>query len=148
MAVVIDDHLLLDLVAGEASQAEQEAVANEVVYTTGCWYYRLARAVLAGSGDGSLSGRLDALGREARDAALESIRRLPDEVSLLSLRTVAPVMATLRVRRALNMLNAEALAVALVTGAELRVAVGSSCCATAPTTSRSATKSWPEQARR
>ena len=77
MAVVIDDHLLLDVVAGVASPAEREAVANEVVYTTGCWYYRLARAVLAGSGDGSLSGRLDALGPEARDAALESIRRLP-----------------------------------------------------------------------
>ena len=34
-------------------------------------------------------------------------------------------MATLSVRRPLNMLNAEALAVALVAGAELRVAVGS-----------------------
>jgi len=34
-------------------------------------------------------------------------------------------MANLAVRRPLNMLNAEALAVALVTGAELRVAIGS-----------------------
>ena len=37
---------------------------------------------------------------------------------------LAPVMATLSVRRPLNMLN-QALAVVLVAGAELRVAVGS-----------------------
>jgi hypothetical protein len=125
VAVVIDDHLLLDLIAGIASPAAHEAVSNDAVYTTGCWYYRLARAVLDGSGDGALSSRLGLLGREARDEALELIRRLPDEVGLLSLRTVAPVMATLRVRRPLNMLNAKALAVALVAGAELRVAVAS-----------------------
>ncbi len=34
-------------------------------------------------------------------------------------------MAALRVRRPLNMLNAEALAAALVAGARLRVAIGS-----------------------
>lgn len=67
MAVVIDDHLLLDLIAGIASPAAHEAVSNDAVDTTGCWYYRLA----------------------------------------------------------LNMLNAEALAVALVAGADLRVAVAS-----------------------
>lgn len=125
MAVVIDDHLFFDLIAGIASPAVRDAVAAEAVYTTGCWYYRLARAVLAGSGAGSLSSRLETLGTAARDDTLAAIRRLPDEVGLLSFRTVAPVMATLAVRRSLNMLNAEALAVALVADAELVVAVGS-----------------------
>ena len=125
MAVVIDDHLLLNLIADIASPLVRQAVAGEAVYTTCCWYYRLARAVLAGGVTGSLSSRLEHLGEQARDATLASIRRLPDEVGLLGFRTVAPVMATLSVRRPLNMLNAEALAVALVAGAELRVAVGS-----------------------
>jgi hypothetical protein len=125
VAVVIDDHLLLDLIVGTASPAALEAVGSDAVFTTGCWYYRLARAVVASTGAGSLSGQLEALGPGARDAALESIRRLPDSVGLLSLRTVVPVMAALRVRRPLNMLNAEALAAALVAGARLRVAIGS-----------------------
>lgn len=125
MAVVIDDHILLDLIVGGPSPAALEAVESDALYTTGCWYYRLARAAVTGTGAGSLSGRLEVPGPEERDAAVESIRRLPDSVGLLSLRTVVPVMAALRVRRPLNMLNAEALAVALVAGASLAVAVGS-----------------------
>jgi hypothetical protein len=56
MAVVIDDHLLLGMLAGLPSEAIAEEMRAEVVYTTGCWHYRLARAVQAGSGSGSLSG--------------------------------------------------------------------------------------------
>lgn len=125
MAVVIDDRPLLDLIADIASPLVRQAVAGEAVYTTCCWYYRLARAVLAGGVTGSLSSRLEHMGEQARGATLASIRRLPDEVGLLGFRTLAPVMATLSVRRPLNMLNAEALAVALVAGGEIRVAVGS-----------------------
>ncbi|MGH9150833.1 MAG: hypothetical protein ACRD03_00170 [Acidimicrobiales bacterium] len=102
-----------------------DAVAGEAVYTTGCWYYRLARALLAASGAGSLSSRLEAVGPAARDDALESVRRLPDRIGLVSLRTSAPVMATLPVRRSLNMLNAEALAVALIVRGGLVVTVDS-----------------------
>ncbi|MGH9277788.1 MAG: hypothetical protein ACRD12_06725 [Acidimicrobiales bacterium] len=95
------------------------------MYTTGCWYYRGARAVLASGLAGSLSSRLESLGEDARDATLASIRRLPDDVGMLGFRIVAPVMATRAVRRPLNMLNAEALADGLVAATELRVAVGS-----------------------
>ncbi len=125
MAVVLDDRLLLDLLAGTASAAVEAATAHETVYTTGCWYFRLARAVLAGSGTGALSSRLESVGPATSRAVLESIRRLPEGVGLLSFRTVVPVMATLRVSRSLNMLNAEALAVALIVGGGLVVAVGS-----------------------
>jgi hypothetical protein len=40
-----------------------------------------------------------------------SLQELPDEIGLLTSRTVVPVMLALGVRRPLNMLSAEALAV-------------------------------------
>jgi len=125
MAVVIDDHLLLGVLAGLPSEAIAEEMQADVVYTTGCWYYRLARAVQAGSGSGSLAGRLGALGAEERERALTSLQVLPQMIGLLSYRTVVPVMAALRVRRPLNMLNAEALAVALIVDGRVRTAVSS-----------------------
>lgn len=125
MAVVVDDHILLDVVAGVATPTALEALGAGPVYTTGCWYYRLSRALLAGSGTGSLSGRLASLEPDERQRAMQALRALPEQIGLLSLRTLAPVMAALRVRRALNMLNAEALAATVVVDGRLRVEVGS-----------------------
>ncbi len=53
------------------------------------------------------------------------MRQLPERIGFLSLRGVVPVMAALRLQRPLNMLNAEALAIAAVVDGRLRVAVGS-----------------------
>jgi len=53
------------------------------------------------------------------------LEHLPDEIGLISARTIVPVMAAIQVRRQLNMLTAEALAVALVTGGRLYVTVES-----------------------
>ncbi len=44
----------------------------------------------------------------------EALAHLPSDVGLLHPRAVVPVMFTLRVRRPLNLLGAEALAVALL----------------------------------
>jgi len=63
VGVVIDDRLLLDVLVGATPPIIDEEFARGGVYTTSCWYYRLGRAVNAGSGTGSLSGRrLAALG--------------------------------------------------------------------------------------
>jgi hypothetical protein len=121
VAAVIDDRLLLDVLAGATPRVLADDVRRGEVYTTSCWYWRLGRAVTAGSGSGSLSGRLAALGADDRDRVLWSLRELPDEIGLLTSRTVVPVMLALRVRRALNMINAEALAVALLTGGTVMV---------------------------
>lgn len=122
MAVVLDDRLLFDVLAGAMLPAKLAHELDEgVVYATSCWYWRPGRAVTAGSGTGSLSGRLTALGEDQRDRVLWSLQELPEEINLLTSRTVVPVMLTLRVRRPLNMLNAEALAVALLTGGSLLV---------------------------
>ena len=53
---------------------------GDVVYTTGCWYYRLARALRANSGSGSLARRLDALGPDSREQTLASLgKSAPDD---------------------------------------------------------------------
>jgi hypothetical protein len=60
-----------------------------------------------------------------RDRALAGLQDLPSTIGLLSYRTLVPVMAALRVRRPLNVLYAEALAVALVVDGAIRARVSS-----------------------
>jgi hypothetical protein len=72
-----------------------------------------------------LSGQLAELEPGARDRAFAGLQDLPSAIGLVSYRTLVPAMATLRVRRPLNMLNAEALAVALVIDGDIRVRVAS-----------------------
>ena len=52
---------------------------------------------------------------------VDALRELPAEVGLLHPRIVVPVMFELGVRRQLNVLSAEALAVALLVGGQLTV---------------------------
>jgi hypothetical protein len=125
LSVVLDDHLLLAALSGRRPPQLDEVMNGEAVYTTGCWYYRLARAAAAGTGEGSLSGELARLDPTARTRAAGSLERLPDVIGLISYRTVVPVMVALRVSRLLNMLTAEALAVALITSSRLLVSVES-----------------------
>jgi hypothetical protein len=54
-----------------------------------------------------------------------SVQRLPPQVGLLSLRELVPVMAALQVGRQLNLLTAEAVAVAVVLDASIVVTVDS-----------------------
>ena len=99
------------------------AVANGEVFTTGSWYYRLGRAVTAGTGTGALSGRFQALDDSVRQRVMASLEDLPDQIGLLSLRVVVPVMQALAVTRPLNFLNAEALGAALLLDASIVVTV-------------------------
>jgi hypothetical protein len=121
VAVVIDDRLLLEILAGTAPSPVTDELTDGGVFTTSCWYWRLGRAATAGSGTGSLSGRLSALAPDDQDRVLWALQELPDEIGPLTSRTVVPVMLALRVRRPLNMLNAEAIAVALLAQASVLV---------------------------
>lgn len=96
-------------------------MASGEVFTTGSWYYRLGRAVSAGTGTGALSGRFQALDDSVRRRVLTSLEDLPDQIGLLSLRVVVPVMQALTVTRPLNFLNAEALRAALLLDASIAV---------------------------
>lgn len=121
--IVIDDQLLLAVLSDTASADMTATVANGEVFTTGSWYYRLGRAITAGTGTGSLSGRFQALEDSVRQRVRASLEDLPDEIGLLSLRNVVPVMQALTVTRPLNFLNAEALGAALLLDGSLVVTV-------------------------
>ncbi len=121
MAIVIDDRLLLDVLAGQCPALVAEELASGGVFTTGSWYYRLGRAAFGGSGSGALSGRLASFDVSIVDRVRAALVDLPPQVGLLHPRVVVPVMFTLRVRRQLNLLGTEALAVALLLPARLIV---------------------------
>lgn len=123
--IVVDDHLLLAILVGRASATVPPFTEADEVFTTGSWYYRLARAVHDPAFSGALSRRVAALDPEIRGDVIASLDELPAEVGVLSPRVLVPVMAELSGIGRFNHLHAEALATALVLPAGLRVAVAS-----------------------
>ncbi|HWL43147.1 MAG TPA: hypothetical protein VNQ73_09395 [Ilumatobacter sp.] len=119
--LVVDDQLLLAVLSGIAPGEVTAGATRGEVFTTGSWYYRLGRAVTAGSGSGSLSGRFQALAEPVRSRVQASLEELPDEIGLLSLRVVVPVMQAFQLTRPTNFLTAEALGAALLLDAEVAV---------------------------
>lgn len=119
--LVIDDQTLLAVLSGSAPADIDISLAHGEVFTTGSWYYRLGRAITAGSGTGSLSGRFQSLGEPGRERVLAALATLPEEIGLMSLRVLVPVMQAIAVSRPLNFLNAEALGAALLLNAALVV---------------------------
>lgn len=121
MAVVVNDRLLLDVLAGRAPTRVAAQLSSGEVFTTSSWYYRLGRAAFSGSGLGALSGPLASFAPDVRRRVVDALQDLPNDVGLLHPRVVVPVMFALRVRRQLNVLSAEALAVAVLVGGDLLV---------------------------
>jgi hypothetical protein len=109
MIILVDDQLLSDVVRGE--RRAKGLPTDAAIYTTGCWYVRLCQAALNVAGrPGVLSGPLAALPCDRQQQALAAILELPDEIGLVSLRRLAPVIGRLRARHQLNLLGMEALA--------------------------------------
>jgi len=123
MALVIDDRLLIDVLADNHADWLRREMQHSAVYTTGAWYYRVASAAHHGSGAGSLSGRLGRLDPEQQQATLARIDQIPDWIGLIGPRVLIPVMAALDTRRRPNVLTAEALALAVVTDSSIVVTV-------------------------
>lgn len=123
MALVIDDRLLIDVLADNHDDWLRREMQHSAVYTTGAWYYRVASAAHHGSGTSSLSGRLSRLDPEQQQATLARIDQLPDWIGLIGPRLLIPVMAALDTRRRPNVLTAEALALAVVTDSSIVVTV-------------------------
>lgn len=122
--IVVDDHVLFAVLAGRADEILASPV-GEGIYTTGGWYYRLARAVRDSEFAGALSRRMTGLSPEVQLVVTASLHELPPEIGVLSPRTTVPVMAALSSIGHFNLLQAEALATALVLHAKLRVTVAS-----------------------
>jgi hypothetical protein len=123
--IVVDDRLLF-VVLAERQEPDVarfiDAADRGEVFTTGSWYWRLARA-LARPGGGSLSRALGALSDAERIRVRFSLETLPASIGLISLRRLVPVMAALPGQ--LNLLTAEALAAAVVLDAPIAVATDS-----------------------
>ena len=112
--VLVDDALLFAVLAEIGPSDLQEALDQGDVFTTGSWYWRLGRALHDAGSAGALSRAMDDLTFDQQTRVLSSVQRLPPQVGLLSLRDLVPVMATLQVERRLNLLTAEAVAIAVV----------------------------------
>jgi hypothetical protein len=112
--VLIDDRLLVAHLLGAWRPRRRTAL-----HTTTYWYYRASRAAVAG-GAGQLSGPFAALGPDEQAAAIRAMLALPEDIGLPDQRTLVPRMVDLHLRhRALNLLNLEAAATALLLGARV-----------------------------
>ena len=120
--VVIDDALLLDVLASTAAPELLQARGRGELATTGCWYWRAARAVLGG-GHGALSRRVSGLAPAAQHSLRAGADALPPEIVLVSLRHLIPIMV--RLPRPANLLTLEAVAAARLLDAELLVSTTS-----------------------
>ena len=121
MDVVIDDHLLLDILLNQEPPDLRRPGGR--VFTTGLWYHRLCRALGNHAVTGSLSRSLGKVDPVVGTMAVRAAAALPETIGLLSLRELAWPMARLLddgVR--LNLMSLEALAAVEQQGAELCLA--------------------------
>ena len=129
--IVVDDALLLAILAEQQGAAEAHLItaaeAGEV-FTTGSWFWRLAR-VVARPGQGALSRALAASSEDEQRRVHNSLDQLPAEIGHLSMRRLVPVMTALPGQ--LNLLSAEAVAAALVLCARIAVPTASPLLAAA-----------------
>ncbi|MFN2506195.1 MAG: hypothetical protein ABR540_18610 [Acidimicrobiales bacterium] len=125
MTLIVDDQLLSVVLRGERLPDELNTIGP--IFTTGYWYVRLCQASL-GVADrpGALSGPFAVLPPHRREQALAAVLELPDEIGLISLRELAPVIARLRARHHLNILSIEALAAAVQLSATVALSARSS----------------------
>ena len=108
MIQLVDDQRL-----GAILRREVSLDPDTEVFTTGFWYVRLCQAVLATAAQpGKLSGPFVDLPDETRSRAIDSLLVLPDNIGLVSLRVLGPLIGRLRARYQLNILAMEALAAA------------------------------------
>jgi hypothetical protein len=118
---LIDDRLLGAVLRG--SPPPQRDVS---LYTTGYFYIRLCQAVLdSGTAAGVLSSPFSSLPHELRQRAIDALLELPEEIGLVSLRALGPVIGQLRVRHDLNILGMEVLAAAVYLEADVYLSAAS-----------------------
>jgi len=111
--IVVDDLLLLEVLAGVAESNTQAAFESGEVFTTGSWYWRLAKAVRTDRLEGALTRGFNDLGVPEQRLVQDHLAELPPSVGLLDYRKLVPVMTAIDVGRSLNMLAADAIATAM-----------------------------------
>ena len=120
MTLLIDDQVLAAHLRGTGVLPS----AQQGVFTTGYWYVRLCLAVARKAG-GSLSGPFAVLAEAHRQRAVSAVLHLPDEIDMLGLRTLGPLIGELAERHdPMNILTREALASAVHLKATVLMAKG------------------------
>jgi hypothetical protein len=108
--VVLDDRLLIE----ELLLGLPAAAAALSLHTTTYWYYRACRSAVAGAG-GHLSGPFQELADDEQGRAIISLLDLRPDIGLPDPRSTVPAMVDVARRHPrLNLLNLEAVAVALL----------------------------------
>ena len=105
---ILDDHLLRDLLADEASTELEDILRVHEPATTNLYLVRLCRSAV-GSAGGALTGSWPA---SARRALGQRLVALPDHIEVVPIRTLAFRMAELADGYGLSTLGAEAVAAA------------------------------------
>ncbi len=93
--VVVDDHLLRDVLAGQRD-ADLDGSAPDGIATTGLWLFRLCSSLADPRTAGKLSGPVALLTTELQEAFRTRIIALPPEITVLSMRDLAWRMAQLQ----------------------------------------------------
>lgn len=106
--VLLDDHLLRDLLADDVSADLAALLAEHAPATTNLYYVRLCKSVISARG-GRLTG---AWPSERRRQLGRTLLVLPENVEVVPIRTLAYRMAELADAHRLSTLGAEAVAAA------------------------------------
>ena len=115
-SVVVDDHLLRDILTGERTP-DLDGLAPEGVATTGLWLFRLCSSLADPDVAGKLSEPVAGLPADVQDRFRAQLTALPDEIELLPIREISWTMAELQHRhrsqgRGMSAAMIEALAAA------------------------------------
>ena len=124
-SVVIDDHLLRDILTGERT-SDSGGLASGGIANTGLWLFRLCSSFADPDVAGKLSAPVAGLPPDVQDRFRAQITALPDEIEVLSMRELSWTMALLQQRhrsqgRGMSAAMFEALAAALRLGAGIAV---------------------------
>lgn len=106
--VVLDDHLLRDLLAGEQGRRLAEIVASNELATTNLYYVRLCKSVVGARG-GALTGGWSG---EARRKLGRRLLDLPDSILIPPMRLIGYRVAELAEVGRISTLGAESVAAA------------------------------------
>lgn len=104
--VVIDDHLLGDVIGGSVPDELGRLLRRHDLATTNLYYYRLCRAALAARG-GALTAQWSS---KRRHEAARALTMLSPEIEILPMKHIAIRMAELSGEFRLSALGAEAVA--------------------------------------
>jgi hypothetical protein len=104
--VLLDDHLLRDVLSDERSDVLLAAMSGSLLATTNLYLHRLCKSVVSARG-GSLTGSWSA---ERRRELGRQLLRLPDDIDIVPIRLISYRMAEIADAHRVSTLGAEAVA--------------------------------------